>query len=659
MQNRFTVKDFFYVLIGLAICLLLFLNMVKTDREVEALVRVNDTLKVQGTTLGQLESAIDKLGGGLRLDPSAFDKLSSRPSHGSGPGTGAPAARGGAENVAQRPSYEPGYDIRFGSESSSVNRVGLPQQWQTAADRDLPEDFADGDTLIHVWSADGDTLTPIVATDAYARRIHWEVMEYLVNRDLDAPFNYVPGLARSWEVSDDGMQLTFHLFTDATFSDGHPVTADDVLFTWDMAMNPRIDAAHHRGYIAPNVDHYEKLDDYTVRFTMKQPYFDAVGICGQLLFIAPKHVYGDFDEPTFNKSISDLCVGSGPWRLERWDKGEQIVLVRNENYWGPKPALAKQVIRIVSNELSALQEFKAGNVDRLDRPSTEQWVANVEAPWFRDRGAQAIDFYTPRRGYQYLGYNLRRPCFADKRTRRALTMLLDRRAIIDTLRNGLAVEISGPFFFRSDQNDSTIQPWPYDPTEARRLLAEVGWRDTDGDGVLDMDLDGDGRRDPFEFTFRVPSGLVFYDRLQRFVQEAFKQAGIKVNLDQLEWSVFLERLHERQYDVVSLIWTGEPESDPYQIWHSASEANRGSNHIGFNNPEADRLIELGRRTVDYDQRMKVWHQLHALLHEEQPYTFLFAMPELTFVHERFRNIVGHDYRLYYSEWYVPGSSQKY
>ena len=184
-----------------------------------------------------------------------------------------------------------------------------------------------------------------------------------------------------------------------------------------------------------------------------------------------------------------------------------------------------------------------------------------------------------------------------------------------------------------------------------------GWRDTDGDGVIDMDLDGDGIRDPFEFTFRVPSGLSFYDRLQRFVQEAFKQAGIKVTLDKLEWSVFLERLHERQYDLVSLIWTGVPESDPYQIWHSSQEAHRGSNHIGFNNPQGDKLIEAGRRTIDRKTRMQIWHEFHALLHEEQPYTFLFASPERAFLHERFENVVRHDYKLWQSEWYVPTHAQ--
>ena len=221
MQNRFAAKDFFYMLIGLTVCLLLFLNMLKTDREVVSLENVGAALKSQATTLGKLEAAITELGGSLRIDPGALvaptpdDPVSSR--------SDVPL------NIARRPSYEPGYDIRFGAMSSAVNRRGLPQQWQTAPDAELPQDFATGDTVVLSWSADSDTLTPVVATDAYARRIFWEVLEQLVHLDIDAPFSYVPGLARSWEVSDDGMELTFHLFENATWSDGRPVTADDVV----------------------------------------------------------------------------------------------------------------------------------------------------------------------------------------------------------------------------------------------------------------------------------------------------------------------------------------------------------------------------------------------------------------------------------------------
>lgn len=672
MQNRFTVKDFFYMLIGLAVCLLLFINTLKTDREVESLERVNatlgsqqstlstlgDALEVQKGAIGDLARAVREMEAGPALDAEVLAALRDAMTE-AGDTRGEQTVGTPLEATATNANaYQPGFNPANRNPwwTRSVNNEGLPQDWQAAPNADLPDDFAPGGTLVQVWKTDAQKLTPLVATDAYSRRIHWYVLEYLVNHDLDAPFGYTPGLAKAWEVSEDGMELTFHLFENARWSDGTPLTADDVIFTWDTALNEKMDTAHLRGYLEDNVEKYEKIDEHTVRFTMKQPYFDAVGVTGQLLPIIPKHVYEDYSPEAFNTEIPDVLVGSGPFVLERWSKNNEIVLARNENYWGPKPALERYLIRVIPNDLPGLQEFKANNVDLLE-PTGEQWVANAEADWMKERNAQKFLFYSPRGGYAYIGYNLRRPHFADKRTRQALTMLIDRQKLIDTVLEGMGTITTGPFFFKSDQYNQEVEPWPYDPERARALLREVGWEDSDGDGIIDKDLDGDGIPDPFEVTYLLPSGGSGGEKIQRFVQDAFKQAGIKLNLDQLEWSVFLERLNEREYDMVTLSWTGGPEGDPYQIWHSASEPNRGSNHVGFINAEADALIEAGRRELDYEKRMEIWHKFHALVHEEQPYTFLYARPTRFFLDERFRNAKEHDYRLYYPEWYVPAAEQ--
>jgi len=667
MQNRFTAKDFFYMLIGLVVCVLLFLNMTKTDREAVVLDRINETLTKQQAALRDLT---DKVAQGPRVvaqgptgsGGSAAASDGARAAESAAPETTpadpATAPRGsGPENAAKKPNYTPGYNVQFSAMAKEVNRRGLPQKWQTAPDAELGADFAPGDAIILTWTSDAQTLTPYVATDNFSRRVFWEVMEYLVNADIDAPFDYVPGLARSWEVSPDGMELTFHLFPNATWSDGRPVTSEDIIFSWDLATNEKIEAATYRSYISENVAKWEALDPLTVRFVMKQPYFDAVGICGNLLSIIPKHVYGQYDEETYNKKISDVCVGSGPWVLESWERNTQITLKRNENYWGPKPPLARQIIRIISNQTAELQEFKAGSID-LMAPQPEVWNENINQDWFTKRDAKAIKYYTPQAGYQYIGYNMRKPFFADKRVRQALTMLIDRQAIIDTLRFGMGQTITGPFYIKGDQYNKDLKPWPFDPVRARAQLKECGWEDTDGDGVIDRDIDGDGRRDPFEVTFLVPaSGIAFYGNLQNFIQKSFQEGGIKVNLDKLEWAVFLDRLNEGNFDMTSLIWTQSPESDPYQIFHTNSIANKGSNRVGYSSPEADRIMEEARRTIDYDTRMQLWRKFGEILHEDQPYTFLFTSPTRAFLHERFRGVQMHDYRLYQSAWYVASGDQ--
>lgn len=686
MQNRFTVKDFFYMLFAGVICLLLFLGMVKTQREVEMMETVDNTLKSQQATLASLSDAINKLRERPGLDaetlssllrsatpaasgphsavPSPSPEGSARSSAARGPGrtpaaVAASAPPNGADpyNLATPPSFEPRYDNPFPVWASNVNRMGLPQQWQVAPDAELPDDFAAGDTLVMSWNVEPGTLTPLLNNaDAYSTRVWWMTFDYLVNSDLDPPFGDMPGLAKSWEVSPDGLVLTFHINENAVWQDGKPVTADDVVFTWDLAVNPKIDSTRVRSYITDNVEKWEKIDARTVRFTMKHTYFNAVGVCGNLIPIIPQHVYGDFSEEVYNKDISDLLVSNGPFKLESWEKTKQLTLVRNENYWGPKPALNKIIIRFIKNELSNLQEFWAGNLDMV-YPTPDQWAGNVESERFKERNAQPILYYTPQGGYGYLGYNQRRPCFSDKRTRQALTMLVDRQGLIDTLFGGVGRETTGPFSIVGEQYDQSVKPWPYDPKRARALLAEVGWADQDGDGVLDMDLDGDGTRDPFEVTFLANSGSPLTEKIQRFVLEAFKQGGIKVNLDTLEWSVFIERLNQSAFDMVTLSWTSSPESDPYQIWHSSQAENRGSNRIAYNNPEVDRLIEAGRTTLNKPERMETWRKIHRIIHEDQPYTFLYALPKRIFLDGRFKNVVPRAYREFQQEWFVPAADQ--
>lgn len=541
----------------------------------------------------------------------------------------------------------------FSQASSSINREGKPQEWAAAPDSDLPSDYASGDEIIIVWNAEPQTLTPFISRDAYATRIYREVLEQLVWTDTDS-LKTVPGLAKSWDVSEDGLTITFHLFKDATFSDGVPVTSEDVVFSYDLIMNPEIDSPVLRSYLSDNVASCKALDEYTVQYKLKQVYFDSVGITGGN-WVLPKHIYGDFAPDVFNEKIREKCVGSGPWVLDKWVKGDRIILTRNENYWGPKPAMNRQIFRIIKSDQAEWQEFKAGNAD-LVGPTSEQWTRQKDDDWMKENSV-SFDYYSPLGGYAYIGYNLRLPKFEDRRVRQAFTMLIDREELIDTLREGLGQIVTGPFFFESDQYNQEIEPWPYDPDLAKEYLSEVGWEDTDGDGVLDKDLDGDGIRDPFEITFLMPSGGTYGERLQRYVQSKFQSAGIKVILDQLEWSVFEQRLTERNFEMVSLAWTGSAESDPYQIWHSSQAENRGSNYIGYKNDEVDDLIMKARVTMDRTKRMEMWHRMQEILHEDQPYTFLFNRPSLVFLDNRFENVKRHPLRLFLTEWYVAEPEQ--
>jgi len=561
-------------------------------------------------------------------------------------------------NRAAPPSFQPGADIMFSGASASVNRTGKPQCWQTAPDDALPRDFAEGDAVVIAWSADALTLTPLIARDFYAARIHQEVFEPLVHMDHDPPFAWVPGLARSWEVNDEGTSIVFHLFPNATFSDGESVTADDVIYTWRTVMNPAIAAAPLRSELASIVQSFEKVDEHTVQFTLREPYFDIVRLCGHVLPILPEHVYGAFDADRFNRRISDLCVGSGPWVLKEWDRGSRIVLRRNEHYWGPKPALREQIIVIRPGALGQLQGFRANEID-LIAPTPSQWRECVHAPWFQAKLASAFMTYSPQAGYVGMFFNTRNERLAEKRVRQALTMLIDRETIVLGLREGFGRIPTGPFHHESPQCDTDIKPWPFDRDRARRLLEQAGWTERGADGVMEHGTrkTADGKRERFEVSLLAPSGSDLHEGMQRLIHQSFERAGIRVHLEVGDWPMVQQRVNDRKFDLVLMAQRGAPEIDPFAMWHASAAGPGGGNLTGFSNARADAIMEEARRTIDPAKRMALWHEWHAILHDEQPCAFLLTSPTRYFIDGRFRNVAHHPLRLYPSAWYVPSGEQ--
>ncbi len=508
----------------------------------------------------------------------------------------------------------------------------------------------EGDWMVMSLRAEPATLNPVTRRDIYG---DWVTRRNVFEPLLD--FNYdtlklEPILAESWQVSDDGLEVTFHLRADIHFSDGLPVTADDVIFTYNTIIDPNIDAAQLASYYV-DVASAAKIDDRTVKFIMKRPYFKILEYIGLMdAGVVPKHIY-QYDNPIdFNKRTSDI-VGSGPYVFEKWDVGSQIVFRRNENYWGKKPSLKKLVFRIITNDMAALQAFGAGRVDFVE-PIQEQFAELSADPEFA-RNHYCLSYYNPKIPYFYIGWNQDRLFFEDKRVRLALTLMIDREKIITHLLKNEGTPISGPFYVYGKQGDPDIKPWPYDPGRAAQLLDEAGWIDTDGDGLRDKG------GVPFRFKLMTTSENIVLERIAKFVKDEAAACNIEVIPDPYEWSIFLERLLDREFDAEASGWGGVVEEDPFQLWHSSQIGGRASNCVGFNNPAADALIEEARVTFDESKRNALYRQLHRIIHEEQPYTFLYARPELRFLDKRFENVKIHSLGLDWLEWYVPAAEQKY
>lgn len=227
-----------------------------------------------------------------------------------------------------------------------------------------------------------------------------------------------------------------------------------------------------------------------------------------------------------------------------------------------------------------------------------------------------------------------------------MTLLINRKEILDKLLFGLGEIVTGPFYIFGDSYNRDLKPWPHDPALAKQLLAEAGWADHDGDGILDKG----GKK--FSFKFTNSSGNEFGERLASIIKEDLSKAGIEMSINQFEWAVFIDKIQRRDFDATSLGWSDPDfQDDPYQIWHS-SQINGGSNYVGFRNAEADRIIETARQEFDLKKRVAMYRRFHEILHIEQPYTFLYTVPALAVVSKRFTNVMVHKRGMNFLEWKV-------
>ncbi len=524
----------------------------------------------------------------------------------------------------------------------------IPDTNKSSIFEEYPGD--EGDWMIRNLEGEPATLCDFLATSSWSTRwiVLGNIFEPMVEYEPD-DFKYRGRLAEKFSISEDGLEIYFKLRDNIWFSDGHPVTTDDVIFTFNTIMDPNIDAAPYANYFR-DVDHYEKINDKEIKFFMKRVYFLSLGFLGGME-ILPKHIYQYKEAREFNERRSDP-VGTGPYVFEKWDVGRQIVLRRNENYWGPKPKVKKIVFTFITNVTAELQALLAGQIDYM-RPVPDQYAEKSDDEEFK-KDFHCLSFWDAgNTGYFWIGWNEARPFFADRKVRLAMTHLVDRQAIIKhILRNPEARIATGTFYIYGKQCDPNIKPWPYDPDKAKQLLDEAGWIDHDGDGIRDKN------GVPFRFKYMISADLALHEQIAKLVKDAAAGVGIEVLLDPYEWSVFSQKVQNRDFDAVSMAWGGNVEEDPYQIWHS-SQRLKGSNYVSFNNPQADALIEQARQTLDTDKRNALYHQFDRIIHQEQPYTFIYTRPEQRFLARRFHNVIIHKLGINELEWYVPARLQKY
>lgn len=482
-----------------------------------------------------------------------------------------------------------------------------------------------GGTVVVAGPNDLDAANILVTAEKYTRELlRFALFTPLVRYDEE--LDYVPYLARSWEmVGDTG--VVFHLRDDVYWHDGVKTTAYDVAFTYTRAKDPAT--------AFPNASYFERwsdvevVDSFTVRFGF-EPHADPLA---GLPFtpVMPRHLLEEVPPAELRQAeFSRAPVGNGPFRFVSYRTNDRWVFEANPDFpeeLGGRPYVDRLVWRVVPEYAAQVTELLTGNIDLALNPPTPRVRELDEEP-----GVGTI--VKPSRQYAFIGWNGRRAPFGDPRVRRAISMAIDRREVLDVLRAGYGTLAVGPIAPYHWAYDESLDPLSHDPEAARALLTEAGLRDRDDDGVLENAAGED-----FSFDLELPAGSGFSRNMAEMIQADLARIGVRMGIRSTEATTFIQHVSspERDFDAALLGLQAEFRIDLYDLFHS--EAMDGPFQMAsYSNPEVDRLLDRVADLSDRDEASAVWHRVQAILKEEQPWSFLYYYPDVYLVRDRVRGV---------------------
>ena len=470
--------------------------------------------------------------------------------------------------------------------------------------------FLFASTLNLSLSSNPSRINPILASDSASAEIADWVFNGLFKYDKDG--NVVEDLAQSYYFKDK-ITLIVKLKQNVRWHDGKEFTSQDVLFTYNTIINPKLFSPYTSNY--SKVKAVKIIDKYTIQIDYKEPYFKALEIW--MMGMLPSHILKD-EENIMTASFNKKPIGTGPYTLNELKLSSDIVLEVNKNYFEKVPHIEKILYKFVPDPTTSFYMLKQKQLDlggltpiQVDRQIDEQFKSN-----FNIYEKQSF-------GYSYVGLNLKSDKFKDLKVREAISLAIDRQQMADILYFGHASVCTGPFLKGSIAYNEDVKPIIQNKLKAKQLLQEAGYT----------------KENPFHFTVITSAGSSTGVNVAQIMQHQLKQIGVEMKIRVMEWQAFLNTVvHPRNFEAVILGWNLSLTPDARSIWHSSSDKKGGFNFVGYKNSEVDKLIEQAERTIDRKEFGKIYKKIYKYISDDLPYLFLFVPNSITSVNKNIKNV---------------------
>ena len=494
-------------------------------------------------------------------------------------------------------------------------------------------DSASGGTVVIGSAQDPKSLFPPAATNIVARQIYEQLFQRLADRGITlntlGDSGYVPRLAQRWDWSTDSLRITFHLDPRARWQDGHPVSARDVKFGFDIYTDSLVGSRERAGLLAV-IDSISVGDSVTCTAWFRQRSPEQFDELVTSVFPLPAHLLGTMRRDSLATSaFSREPIGNGPFKLTKWEQPVRVELARSETYAGPRPVLDRVIWSFAPEAPTLFKQVAAGETDLTENITVDDAAAAAKLPALR---VVRLAGYN----YNFLTFNLfdggsdrPNPLFGNRELRRALTMLLDRRLLVRSVFDTLGRVALGPFVRAQWSADTTLTQIAFDREKGGRVLDSLGWR-AGADGARARN----GHR--LEFSLLVPPSPS-RQRMAVLIQEQLRLAGVAVKIEKLDGQAMNDRTAKHAFDAIMGGWTATPSpSGISQTWTTAAAQGTGLNWGRYENPRFDAQVDSAMTARGKSAAMAHYRSAYQIMVDDAPVIWLYEPPVLTATSARLR-----------------------